>query len=360
MAEGEDKESKTEEATEKRVRDAIEEGNVPFSRELPTMLSLLAIVLAGSFLFSDSVVRLRNSLARFIDNPADWPLENAADALALLRAIGYDSALLLLPAILAMTFAGIAGSLLQNPPQLAGKRIQPKLNRISPMAGWGRIFGTSGLVEFLKSFFKLIVVAFVGILALKSAMPELLSAMFMDPVTLPALSRSVLIRITAWIAALSLILVVLDLLWSRHHWRKELRMSRQELKEEVKHSEGNPQVKARMRAIGRNRARRRMMSAVPQATLVITNPTHYAIALRYVREEGGAPRVLAKGVDLLALKIREIAEQHGIPLIEDKPLARSLYENVEVDQLIPPQFYKAVAEIIYYLHLRKDRRGTVR
>jgi flagellar biosynthesis protein FlhB len=360
MAEGEDKESKTEEATEKRVRDAVEQGNVPFSRELPTLLSLLAIVMAGSFMFSGSVVQLRNSLARFVDNPGDWPLENAADALALLRSLGYDSALLLIPAIALMMFAGIAGSVLQNPPQFVGKRIQPQLSRISPMAGFGRIFGIAGMVEFLKSVFKLLVMGFVGFLALKAAQTEVLSSMFMDPVLLPALSRSVLIRITAWIAALTLVLVVVDLIWSRQHWRKELRMSREELKEEHKHSEGNPQVKARMRAIARNRSRRRMMAAVPQATLVITNPTHYAIALRYVRDEGGAPRVLAKGADALALKIREVAQQHDIPLVEDKPLARSLYENVEVDQLIPPQFYKAVAEIIYYLHLRKERKGTVR
>jgi flagellar biosynthetic protein FlhB len=255
--------------------------------------------------------------------------------------------------------AGMAGSLIQNPPQLAGKRIQPQLSRISPMAGWGRIFGAAGLVEFLKSVFKLIACAFVGFLALKAAQTDMLSAMFMDPVTLPALSRSIIVKITAWIAALVVVLVVVDLIWSRQHWRKELRMSREEMKEEMKHSEGNPQVKARMRAIARNRARKRMMAAVPQATLVITNPTHYAIALRYVREEGGAPRVVAKGRDLIALKIREIAGQHGIPLVEDKPLARSLYENVEVDQLIPPEFYKAVAEIIYYLHLRKDRRGRI-
>jgi len=360
MAEGEDKESKTEEATEKRLRDAVEQGNVPFSRELPTLLSLLAIVLAGSFMFSDSVVRLGNSLGRFVDNPGDWPLENAADALAVLRAVGFDAGMLLLPAVLLMMFAGLAGALLQNPPQLVAKRIQPQLSRISPIAGWGRIFGIAGFVEFLKSVFKLIAVAFVGFLALKATQAEVLSAMFMDPVTLPALSRGVLIRITGWVALLTLLLVVVDLIWSRQHWLQELRMSRQELKEEMKHGEGNPQVKARMRALARSRSRKRMIAAVPHATLVITNPTHYAVALRYVREEGGAPRVLAKGVDLLALKIREVAEQHGVALVEDKPLARSLYENVEVDQLIPPEFYKAVAEIIYYLHLRKDRRGKSR
>jgi flagellar biosynthetic protein FlhB len=360
MAEGEDKESKTEEATEKRLRDAAEQGNVPFSRELPTLLSLLAIVAAGSFLFAGGVVDLRNSLARFIDNPGDWPMENAADALVVLQTLGLDAARLLLPVVLLLMVAGLAGSLMQNPPRLVGQRIQPQLSRISPMAGWKRIFGVAGLVEFLKSLFKLAAVGIVGFLALKSAQVEVFSAMFMDPVTLPVLSRSILIRIVSWIAMLTLVLVVADLFWSRRHWRNELRMSREELKEEHKQTEGNPQVKARMRALGRARSRKRMMAAVPQATLVITNPTHYAVALRYVREEGGAPRVLAKGADLVALSIRQIAQKHNIPIVEDKPLARSLHDTVDVDQLIPPQFYKAVAEIIHYLHLRKAPRGQAR
>lgn len=360
MAEDEDKESKTEEATEKKLRDAMEKGNVPFSRELPTLFSLVAVVLAGSFLFAGSVLDLGNALARLLDNPADWPLENAADALALLRAFGRDAAMLLLPVVALLMAAGLIGALIQNPPRLVGQRLQPQFSRISPMAGWKRIFGVAGLVEFLKALFKLIAVGVVGFLALKATQAEVINAMFMDPVAIPALSRGVIVRITSWIAILTLILVVVDVIWSRRHWRNELRMSRQEVKEEHKSTEGNPQVKARMRAIGRARSRKRMMSAVPQATLVITNPTHYAVALRYVREEGGAPRVLAKGVDAVARAIRQTAEMHNIPIVEDKPLARSLYETVEVDQLIPPQFYKAVAEIIHYLHLRKAPRGQAR
>jgi flagellar biosynthetic protein FlhB len=137
-------------------------------------------------------------------------------------------------------------------------------------------------------------------------------------------------------------------------------MTKQEVKEEHKQMEGDPKIKARIRTLGRERARKRMMAAVPRATVIITNPTHYAVALRYVRAEGGAPLVLAKGLDLVALKIREIGEEHGIPIVEDKPLARSLYDSVEVDQLIPPQFYKAVAEIIYYLHIRKMPKSQLR
>lgn len=356
MAEGEDKDSKTEEATEKRMRDAIEMGNVPLSRELPTFLSLGSALIAGTLLFGASVIRFRDALARFIDNPADWPLENTADAVNALRMAGMEGARLLIPVALLLMVAGIGGALLQNPPQLVGKRITPELSRISPLAGWKRIFGVAGLVEFAKSLFKLGAVVVVGYIVLKISRNEVIKAMFMEPSTLPELSRIVMVRIIAWIAALTLVLVVLDLVWSRLHWRKELRMSRQEVKEEVKHAEGNPQTKTRMRALGRARSRKRMLAAVPRATLVITNPTHFAVALRYVREEGGAPRVMAKGTDLMALKIRELAKANAIPIVEDKPLARSLYDTVEIDQLIPPQFYKAVAEIIHYLHLRKGAK----
>jgi flagellar biosynthetic protein FlhB len=356
MADGEDKESKTEEATEKKVRDAMEQGNVPFSRELPSLASLTAIVAAGSFLFGSSVIDLRNSLSRFIDNPADWPMENAADALLVLRTVGWDAGKLMLPAVGLMMVAGTLGALIQNPPQISGKRIAPQFSRISPMAGFGRIFGANGFVEFLKSLFKLIAVGVVGYVVLRATQYEVLSAMFMDPSTLPALSRDIIVRITSWIAGLVLVIVVIDLIWSRIHWRKELRMSKEEIKEEHKTSEGNPHVKHRMRSIARARSRKRMMAAVPQATLVITNPTHYAVALRYVRSEGGAPKVLAKGADLVALRIRALAENHDIPIVEDKPLARSLYDNVHVDQLIPPQFYRAVAEIIHYLHVHKARK----
>ena len=355
----EDKESKTEEATEKKMRDAMEKGNVPFSRELPNLASLVAIVAAGSFMFGSSVLELRNSLARFIDSPADWPMENAADALLVLRTVGWDVAKMLFPIVGLMMLAGMLGALIQNPPQISGSRIAPKFSKISPMAGFGRIFGVQGLVEFGKSLFKLIAVGVVGYVVMKATQYEVFAAMFMDPSTLPGLSREIIVRITSWIAGLVLVLVVIDLLWSRIHWRKELRMTKEEIKEEHKTSEGNPEVKHRMRSIARARSKKRMMASVPQATLVITNPTHYAVALRYVRSEGGAPKVLAKGQDLIALRIREIAQEHQIPIVEDKPLARSLYDTVQVDQLIPPQFYKAVAEIIHYLHVRSARK-TIR
>jgi flagellar biosynthetic protein FlhB len=166
-------------------------------------------------------------------------------------------------------------------------------------------------------------------------------------------------RIVSAICIATIVLVAIDLAWARFSWRRELRMTKQEIKDEHKQSEGDPLVKARLRSLARDRMRKRMIAAVPRATLVVANPTHFAVALRYVREEGGAPLVVAKGQDLIALRIREVAAEHGIPVIEDKALARSLYKTVEVDKMIPPEFYKAVAEIVLYVQGRQARTRPV-
>jgi flagellar biosynthetic protein FlhB len=163
-------------------------------------------------------------------------------------------------------------------------------------------------------------------------------------------------RILAAICIATALLMSADVFWSRFHWKQQLRMTRQEVKDEVKQAEGDPLVKSKLRSLAMDRSRKRMMAAVPRATLVIANPTHFAIALRYVREEGGAPMVLAKGKDIIALKIREIAEQNLIPVVEDKALARSMYNSVEVDRPIPAAFYRAVAELIHFLYARNQRR----
>jgi flagellar biosynthetic protein FlhB len=356
MAEQNDKESKTEEASDKKIRDALEKGNVPTSREASTLATFIAIFIAGSFLLSGSIIQLQNALISFIDSPGAWQIKSSADAVALLHIIIADISRFLAPIILLLLFAGVSAALLQNPPQLATERIKPKLSNISLAKGLKRILGMQGLVEFGKSLFKLIAVATVGLVAARISQFDVLASMFTEPVIVPKLLQDVILRLVGWVALLSLALVAADIVWARYKWRYDLRMTKHEVKDELKQTQGDPQIKARIRTIARDRARKRMIAAVPRATLVITNPTHFAIALRYVREEGGAPMVLAKGKDFIALKIREVAEQHGVPIVEDKPLARSLYDNVEVDKLIPSQFYRAVAEIIYYLHLRKSRK----
>ena len=179
-------------------------------------------------------------------------------------------------------------------------------------------------------------------------------AMYDDPANIPALVLSLGIRLVSAVCVTIITLVAADSVWTRLRWRADLRMTRQEVKDELKQSEGDPLVKARLRSLARDRARNRMISAVPRATVVIANPTHYAVALKYERGRDGAPIVVAKGVDLIALRIREIASRHAIPIIEDKPLARALYDAVEVNQWIPPEFYRAVAKILYFLHSRQS------
>jgi flagellar biosynthetic protein FlhB len=353
MAEQVERDSKTEEPTENKLREAVEKGNVPVSREAATFASLLGILVVASFLVAEGAVRLNASLRQFIDDPGGWSLENSADAVHLFEAIGSDAARLLVPAVVVLAAAGVLASLLQNPPQLVFNRIQPDLSRLSLAKGWRRVFGSVGQVEFLKAAVKFALVGALGFMLLRSVEFDVLNAMFMEPGALPELIRGVSVRLLSWLLMISAALVAADLAWSRLSWRRELRMSRQEVKDELKQMEGDPLLKARMRSLARHRARKRMIGAVPRATLVIANPTHYAVALRYVREEGGAPLVIAKGQDFLALKIREIATRHDIPVIEDKPLARSLYQSVEVDKFIPPQFYKAVAEIILALFVRR-------
>jgi len=357
MADAPDKDSKTEEATEKKIRDAVEKGNVPFSREAATLASLLGMVVIASFFLASNVGQLNLALARLIDNAGGWPLQHSGDAVRLLEAVGIEAVRVLLPIVAILTAVGMLSSFLQNAPQLVLDRIQPKLSRLSIGGGWKRIFGAKGHVEFLKSTVKLVAVCVFGFLLLRAAQHDVLNAMFIKPGALPALILSMGNRLIISVAVATIVLVAADLVWSRLFWARDLRMTRHEVKEEVKQVEGDPIVKARLRSLARDRARKRMIAAVPRATFVVANPTHFAVALRYVKEEGGAPMVVAKGQDLIALKIREVAAAHSIPIIEDKLLARSLYKAVEVDKMIPSEFYKAVAEIVFFLFSRRGGRG---
>jgi flagellar biosynthetic protein FlhB len=359
MAEEPDKDSKTEEPTEKKIRDAFERGFVPVSREAATLASLLGILVIASFFLVGGVAHINLSLRRLLDNPGGWSLENSADAIGLFHTIAMDAMRLLLPAVVVLAVAGILSSLLQNAPRLVLERVRPQLSRLSITKGWQRVFGVQGWVEFFKATFKLAAIAFLGFLLLRSARHDVTNAMIMEPSALPALILTLGTKLLSTVAVAAIVLVAADIVWSRLFWHGELKMTRQEVKDELKQVDGDPIVKARLRSLARDRQRKRMIAAVPRATLVIANPTHYAVALRYVREEGGAPLVVAKGQDLIALRIREVATEHGIPVIENKTLAQSLYRNVEVDKMIPPEFYKAVAEIVFFLLARQAQARPI-
>ncbi|MEX6504962.1 flagellar biosynthesis protein FlhB [Jiella sp. M17.18] len=359
MAESEDKSSKTEEPTEKKLSDTIEKGNLPVSREAPILASLLATMAFLSFQLHDGASRLLLSLKATMENPLQWQLETSADATHVLSMFAVETARFIMPAVGFLLVGGILASVLQNPPQINVERIRPKFSNISISSGASRMFGMRGVTEFGKAMFKFITIGVVVGTILVGGFPEMMKMMQADPVLVPEMILRMAMKLLSWVSIATIVLVAADLAMSRLHWRRDLMMSKQEIKDEAKNMEGDPMVKARQRQIARQRLRKRMMASVPKATLVIANPTHYAIALRYVREEGGAPVVVAKGTDLLALKIREIAEANDVPVIEDKLLARSMYDHVEIDQMIPPQFFKAVAEIIYYLHTRTGSKVGV-
>lgn len=352
MSDNEDKESKTEEATEHRLRTAIEKGNIPHSREVAAFGPLLASLVVLIILANGPTLLLVNFLAGFIERPGEWSLSTRGDATNLLLATFIEAGRVLLPAVTILAVLGVIGSIVQNRPRIVFDRIKPQLSRVSIAAGWKRVFGIRGLVEFGKGVFKLVIIASVSVSYLNSESGGLLASMLEEPIGLPHRLFGSCLGIFGVFAATSLALVAADWLWVRFTWKRDLRMTRQELKDEMKQMDGDPIVKARLRSLVMDRARRRMISAVRRATLVIANPTHFAVALRYVRSEGGAPVVIAKGKDLIALRIREIAVQSGIPVVEDKPLARSLYDSVDVDGVIPPEFYRAVAKIILFLTAR--------
>ncbi|MBY8917648.1 flagellar biosynthesis protein FlhB [Nitratireductor rhodophyticola] len=355
MAEGADKESKTEEATEKKIRDSIDKGQLPFSKEAPVFASFLAILTFTIFFAQDSAVRLGSFLSIFLERADGWSLETRSDAMAIYQLVFMEIAKVVGIVMLLLVTAGVAASVLQNTPRFVLDRIKPKLSRISLKEGWSRIFGAKGFVEFAKSVGKIIVAGGFLVLAMREAETRLLAGMITNPVEFTSVIRDIAVQSLVVVTLVVAVIAVADLFWSRHQWRVDLRMTRQEVKDEHKQTEGDPIVKARLRSLARDRARQRMMSAVPQATLVIANPTHFAIALRYRRDEDAAPVVVAKGQDLIALRIREIATEHNIPVFEEPVLARSMYKQVSVDNLIPSQFYKAVAELIRRIYRTGER-----
>ena len=353
MSDDVDPEDKTEEPTEKQLHDAVERGEVAFSREAPLFASLSATLVALIFIVPARAEGLFSALVGLIDDPAGWRIWRGEDVLALAGPLAEAGARFLLPTVILLTAAGVLASVAQSPPHIVPDKILPDASRISPRKGFRRVFGARGWTEFLKSIIKLAAVIAVATMMLIGQKVVLLTAMDVDPGMLPQRVLDLCVKAIAAVLVATVVVAAADLAWSRILWRRDHRMSKQELKDELRQAEGDRMIKARLRSLRLDRSRKRMLSAVPRATMVVVNPTHYAVAMRYVRAEGGAPMVIAKGADFTALKIRSIAEEYAIPVIEDKPLARSLYAAVDVDRPIPTEFYRAVAEIVHLIQQRK-------
>ena len=353
MSDAADKDSKTEPASEKKKRDSIEKGQVPSSKEALLFASMLGILIGGALTISDATKRLMTTLRGVLEHAGELPFGNSADAMLMAGTVSIEIGRFLLPLILVFSVATVAASFLQNPPRIVLDRVMPKFSRVSISGGAKRVFGRQAQTEFAKALLKFAAIAVVVTVLLGADYHEMTNAMFGDPSALPEMIRLLSIRLLAGVSVATVVIVGADLVWSRMHWEQELRMTKQEVKDEHKQAEGDPIQKGRRLSLARARSRRRMMAAVPTATIVVANPTHFAVAMRYRRDEDGAPVVVAKGQDLVALKIREIAEAHNVPVVEDRALARSLYDAVEVDRMIPPEFYRAVAELLHFLQSKK-------
>jgi flagellar biosynthetic protein FlhB len=248
-----------------------------------------------------------------------------------------------------MMAVGLAGPLLQTGLLFAPEKIAFELEHISPMKGFQRIFSVRAVVEFVKGILK---IAVIGAVAAYLLHPELARLPLLPSLGAAALGGEIeglSLRLVGGVTAVLTAIAIADYVYQRMSFMRSMRMSKQEQRDEYKETEGDPFIKGKLRQIRTQRARKRMMAAVPKASVVVTNPTHFAVALQYEMASAGAPRVVAKGADLIAARIRELARQHGVPVVENPPVARALYATVEIDQEIPPEHYKAVAEIISYV-----------
>jgi flagellar biosynthetic protein FlhB len=346
--------SRTEEPTPRRLEQAREQGDVAKTMELPQLASLAASVsvlaVAGGWICRN----LAAQLVPFFAHPDAIVLEGGGGMNVARHVLAIAMPVILL-VVLSAGAAGAAGHLLQTGLMFTPGKLKPDFNKVSPLQGLKRMLGVDGLIQFAKSLVK---VAVTGVLAwwmVKPHLGEMERLATIDPAAILPFLNDVLRRLVFAIMALMLVIAGADWFVQKQRFMARMRMSKEELKEEFKNSEGDPHVKARQKQIRAERSRRRMMQAVPKATVVVMNPTHFAVALKYVQGEDEAPLCVAKGLDALALKIREVAEENDVPVIEDPPLARALYASVEIDDIIPPAHYEAVAKIIGFI-LRQSRR----
>lgn len=359
MSDQTDDAQKTEEPTPKKISDARSRGNVARSMELNTWLMLFIGTITVAMVAPGLMQDIRSIALTFVERPHQYGLEIGNLPGLMLRTILAVGTALILPAILLVAIA-LASGIVQNGLVFAPKALEPKIEKFSPITGLKRYASWRQWIEFFKGLFKILIVGTVAVLLLMPEFDRIDTLPTVDLSELLGLLHGLVIKLLIYILAVLSVITFIDVVFQRVNHRKQLRMTKQEVKDEFKQAEGDPQVKGRLRQIRMDRARQRMMQAVPEADVVVTNPTHYAVALKYKQDEMEAPVLVAKGQDLIALRIREIAEEHDIAIVENKPLAQALFKSVELDQEVPTEHYKAVAEIISYVwrmqgRLRPDR-----
>ncbi len=352
MAEADDSQ-KTEQPSARKLSRARQQGQVVQSREINSLFMLATGAALVLLLAPGLTARMQVTLTRFLD-PVSL-LSGEGIRWEAIRALLAEIAVSLVLPTLLLVAAAVAGSVIQTGLVFATEKMSFDLSRISPLAGLKRLFSLRAAVELLKNIAKLAVVSAILAMLVMPETAKLSALTGMDTAMLGAEIHRLLMRLAVGMLLVLAALAGFDYVYQRLSFLHSMRMSKQEVKEEHKQSEGDPMIKARLRQIRLERARKRMMAAVPTAAVVVTNPTHYAVALKYELGSKGAPKVVAKGVDFLAQRIRDVARDNDVPLVENPPLARALYANVELDHEIPSEHYRAVAEIINYVFRLKGK-----
>jgi flagellar biosynthesis protein FlhB len=347
MSDENDDSQRTEEPTQKRLDEARRKGQVALSREMNNWVMLAASTILIGTMAPSFMAHLRDHLRVYLEHAGDLQASGGM-TVVLTKSFKTVLGLMALP-LLALMAAAFLGPFIQIGPIFAPDVIKPDMSKLSPVKGWERLFSRRALMEFAKGVLKIAVIGGAGTVLLAPYFGRI-DHMVGQP--LPLLMQGLMtltMRLMIGILVVLLVIALIDVVYQRVEFTKRMRMSKQELKDEYKQTEGDPHVKARLRQIRTERARKRMLQAIPRADVVITNPTHFAVALEYKPATMEAPVCLAKGVNEVALRIREEAAKHKVTIYENPPLARVLYDTVEVDEMVPPEHYKAVAEVISFV-----------
>ena len=354
MPQGSDQE-KTEQATPKRLQEMREKGQVAKSREVPSAAILIASLLIFYFLGSAMIKDFMELMEWSFANSARFELQSGNFNWMLLE-LFRRGLKIVAPLFVALVVVGLLSNIVQVGFLFSTKAIAPKFSKLDPLKGFGRMVSKQALVELIKSLFKIAVVGCVTYFTVKDELNQIIPLMDKEIWSIMTYIGSVCFKIllrTCWVL---IVLAVIDYVFQKWDFMQEAKMTKQEVKDEFKQREGDPLIKSRVRQAQREMAKRRMMEAVPNADVVITNPTHLAIALEYNTQNMSAPQLTAKGSRLMAERIKAIAQENNIPIVENKPLARALFKGVEIGQEIPAIFYKAVAEVLSYVYQLKNKR----
>ena len=348
---------KTEDATAKKLQDVRKEGNVAKSREIPTAATLLALFvclkLAMGFI-GNHLLNAFTSYYQLIPKYASEGLDTKGFSSLLTNVIA-NLSIIIIPFLVAGFVMALLSNILQFKFQVTGKPLQPKFSKMNPISGFKRMFSINTLMELLKSVVKIIVIAYISYGVFTEHAKDIYLLYDISLTQGILLMYDIILELLIKVSVLFIAISAVDYMFQRWKFKQDNKMTKQEVKDEYKNTEGDPKIKGQQRQRMQQASQRRMMAAIPEADVVITNPTHFAVALSYKSGQGQAPIVVAKGADFLAGRIKEIARDSNVDIVENKPLARMLYYNVDLGSEIPPELYQAVAEVLAYVYQLHNR-----